>query len=325
MTRSTPPLQGIEAFILATRASSFRAAADRLALSPSAFSRRIQTLENFLGVALFDRSTPRPRLTDTGEIYRRQIESAINAICEATSELRALRQGAHLRVMCSQSFAIAWLMPRLQSCADSAAPAQTEIEIGRDLEMLRVGRAEMAIASDPREFEGLPSEPLISLDGIAVTAPTLRGGRRPPTTLDELAEHRLLAVDTPRDLWPRWLAQVGHHRQPANAPIYFDTLTLMYEAAANGLGVAIAMPAVAERYLKEGRLQPCFEARAQLNAGYSVVYASHAVQRRLDVQAFTLWLKQEMEDSRMRFSAVARPAPHTSTDLYCRPERMASV
>lgn len=318
MIRSAPPLQTIEAFIVATRMGSFRAAAERLALSPSAFSRRIQTLEGLVGVALFDRSTPRPRLTDAGEIYRRQIEPAINMIRSATLELSALRHGANLRVMCSQSFAIAWLMPRLQSYAESAAPAQVEIEIGRDLEMLRVGRAEVAITSDPGLIDGLPSEPLIALDGIVVTAPKMRGGRRPPTSLDDLAEHRLLAVESPRDLWARWFARVGQGQPPSNAPIYFDTLTLMYEAAANGFGVALAVPAIAERYLNDGRLRPCFHTRAELNAGYSIVYASHAVKRRPDVQAFIRWLKQEMEDSRVSFSVLAQSVQGVDAQrAYC--------
>jgi LysR family transcriptional regulator, glycine cleavage system transcriptional activator len=42
MTRRTPKMEAIEAFIEAARAPNFRTAAERCALSPAAFSRRIQ-------------------------------------------------------------------------------------------------------------------------------------------------------------------------------------------------------------------------------------------------------------------------------------------
>lgn len=47
--RQVPPLQAIEAFVTAARSRSFREAADRLALSPSATLRRIQALEAHIG------------------------------------------------------------------------------------------------------------------------------------------------------------------------------------------------------------------------------------------------------------------------------------
>ena len=49
MNQKTPPLQAIQAFVTAVHAPSFRVAADVLALSPSALSRRIATLERYLG------------------------------------------------------------------------------------------------------------------------------------------------------------------------------------------------------------------------------------------------------------------------------------
>jgi DNA-binding transcriptional LysR family regulator len=98
----------------AARAHSFRAAAEEMALSPSAFSRRIQSLESFLGTALFDRTGPMPRLTAAGEDYCRRIGAAIESICQATEAMHRSRQTGRLRLMCPPSFAINWLMPNLR-------------------------------------------------------------------------------------------------------------------------------------------------------------------------------------------------------------------
>ena len=320
MRQVAPPLQGIEAFIVAARSSSFRAAADALALSPSAFSRRIQALEAFVGAVLFDRSAPTLTLTPAGAAYRTDIEPAIDVIRNATRRLRTPRHRSLLRVMASQSFAISWLMPRLPSFREAHAESHVEIVLGRDLTALRIGKADIAVAYGPSDFGGLPFERLIELEGTIVTAPVLACGRPPPRSAEELSEHHFLGVQTPRDLWPRWLARAGLAEPSFSEPIYFETLTLMYEAAANGLGVALAVPTVADRYLQEGRLRPCFDLRAPVDADYNLVYASELVRQRPEIRAFARWMKIEADSSGTNFamltsarfkSGVERlPAPH---------------
>ena len=305
MRQVAPPLQGIEAFIVAARASSFRAAAEMLALSPSAFSRRIQSLEAFVGAVLFDRSASTPTLTPAGIAYRSEIEPAIDVIRNATQRLRAPRHRSLLRVMASQSFAISWLMPRLPAFREAHAESHVEIVLGRDLSALRIGKADIAVAYGPSDFKGLPFERLIALEGTVVTAPTLACGRSPPRTAAELSGHRFLGVQTPRDLWSRWLARAGLAEPSFSEPIFFETLTLMYEAAANGLGVALAVPTVADRYLQEGRLRPCFDLRAPVDADYNLVYGSELLRQRPEICAFARWVKTEAEASGTNFAALA--------------------
>lgn len=68
MKRRSPPWGAIEAFIVVGRqTASFKDAAAQLALSPAAFSRRIQQLEDHVGVKLFNRSGQTPSLTVAGE------------------------------------------------------------------------------------------------------------------------------------------------------------------------------------------------------------------------------------------------------------------
>jgi DNA-binding transcriptional LysR family regulator len=300
LRRAAPPLQGLEAFIIAARSASFRAAADALALSPSAFSRRIQALEDAVGARLFDRTAAAPTLTSAGEAYRREVEPAIEAIRAATLRLRAPPRPACLRVMASQSFAISWLMPR-SPVFQEATGTSLEMILGRDLAQLRLGRADVAVASGPSDFEGLPSERLIPLEGAVVSAEVMAGGRAPPASPAELSGHTLLAVQTPGDLWPRWFARAGLADLPGLRPLVFETLTLMYEAAANGLGVAVAIPTVADNYLEAGRLRACFDLRAATGTDYNLVFASEAVRRRPDVRAFTEWMKAEAQRSARRF------------------------
>ena len=67
--RRLPPLRAIEAFVRIVRLGSARAAADELGLSPSALSRRVAALEDFIGKRLFTRQHQAMRLTDEGQAF----------------------------------------------------------------------------------------------------------------------------------------------------------------------------------------------------------------------------------------------------------------
>ena len=67
MIRRLPPLRSLEAFIRVVRAGSAKTAAAELALSPSALSRRLGALEEFVGKPLFERKHQALKLTEEGQ------------------------------------------------------------------------------------------------------------------------------------------------------------------------------------------------------------------------------------------------------------------
>lgn len=315
MERIIPSLESLEAFLAAAQAPSFRAAAESLALSPSAFSRRLQQLERFLGKPLFDRSGVAPVLTPAGKVYHREMALALETIGAATRRFHAAPTG-RLRLMCPQSFAMTWLMPRLPAFITAHPEIDVQLTVGRDIEVLRQGAVDIAIMSGPRNFGDLPVIPLLDVDAVVVAAPEMAGGRQPPRNLGELHGHCLLGVDTPGDMWARFLDRVGAPDPKPRLTTSFATLALMYEAAANGLGVTLAIPAVCNSYLRDGRLRPCFDAHAQLGADYRLVMVDPATSRRKEVCAFSRWLLGEVQVTQVEFAHMLTPrteikaAPH---------------
>ena len=288
--RQAPPLEAIEAFILATRSASFRDAADRLALSPSAFSRRIQALEAFVGVALFVRDKGSVTLSKTGERYLRMVEPAIDSICRATVDLQAERGGMALRVVVPQSFAIGWLIQNLPDFQRKHPDVKVELRIGRDIDDLRRGHADVAIYVGPGNIGSMPAIRVAPINGVMVSAPLLASGAAPPTNLGELANVDRLAVYRPEGLWERWLRNLKYDGPPLAPPIYFEAQFLMFEAAAAGLGVAIVAPILAHRLLEQGRLVRLGAHEASLGIDYYLVSADEAVQRRPDAIKFRKWI-----------------------------------
>ncbi|MBQ1541377.1 hypothetical protein C5708_17305 [Caulobacter sp. CCUG 60055] len=301
MLRQAPSLEAAEAFLAAARARSFRAAAAELALSPSAFSRRIQMLEAFVEAPLFDRSGPAVRLTEVGARYLSQIEPAMETIRRATADLKdAAGRLGRLRLATSHSLAVGWLIPRLPDLLQRHG-LEVDLTVGRGPQVLRSGAADIALWGGDGGEDDLACDRIVDLDGVLVSAPTLADGRAPPRRLEDLAAHRMLSVRSPPDLWSHWLSGTGCGMAAASTP--FDTSHLMYEAAASGLGVTLAVPLLAERFLAERRLRPCLGVRRPVGSGYSLFYASADLRRRPQIRTFLAWLQEQAAGSLRTFDA----------------------
>src|SRR5260370_38698571 len=79
--RRLPPLNALRAFEAAARHQNFTRAADELSVTPGAVSQQIQTLEDYIGGALFKRPPKGLLLTDPAHI-------ALPALGEASDRLR---------------------------------------------------------------------------------------------------------------------------------------------------------------------------------------------------------------------------------------------
>lgn len=89
MNRIPFSLGALHAFEAAARLGSFKAAATELALSPTAVSHRIRTLEAQLGKPLFERRTRAVVLTADGRLLAEAVSGSFAAIAAAAPALAA--------------------------------------------------------------------------------------------------------------------------------------------------------------------------------------------------------------------------------------------
>lgn len=293
-----PPLAATEAFLAAARAPSFRAAAASLALSPSAFSRRIQLLEAFLGAPLFDRSGAVAELTPTGRRYLVSVEPAIEAIRQASMLVRAPARDK-LRVATSHSLAVEWVIPRLADIMQKLG-LDIDLVVTQERRLLKQGEVDFAIWGG-FEPDDIDSEVIVTLDAIPVAADRLNDGRSPPETIDDLVTHRILSVRNPPDVWRRWLFTAGYEGPVPQIATAFDSNQLLYESVASGLGVTLAVPLLSNRYLAEGRLKPCIAMSAPTGMAYRLHYAGPATRRNSAAMLFADLLKAEAIQSKREF------------------------
>ena len=112
-----PPLSTLRVFEAAARHKSFRKAADELNLTASAVSHGIQTLENWLGVELFNRQSRGLRLTGAGEAYAPPVNQALSVLAKATDQLPGRKATGTLSLSSAPTFANKILLPRLEKFA----------------------------------------------------------------------------------------------------------------------------------------------------------------------------------------------------------------
>ncbi|CAB3807289.1 LysR family transcriptional regulator [Paraburkholderia fynbosensis] len=105
-------MSSVEFFCAAAKAQSFTAAAAASGVTPSAISKAVGRLENWLGLKLFERTTRAIRLTDDGLAYYRACRQALEDIQEAENALT--RHGmprGELRISLPYSYGIKRVIP----------------------------------------------------------------------------------------------------------------------------------------------------------------------------------------------------------------------
>ncbi|MGP0057773.1 MAG: LysR substrate-binding domain-containing protein [Beijerinckiaceae bacterium] len=284
MGRDTPPWPALEAFVAAARSGSFKEAAQKLGLSAPAFTRRIQTLEHHVGLRLFDREAQRAVLTAAGRHYFELLQPAFESLCAATAAMTPDARARPLRLRISHSLATVWLAPRLAQFCASHPEIDLQLQARGTPDDLKAGLIDIGIFFSREPFEGLAVCKLFALEAFIVAAPTLFAAPLP--TLQDLARYPLLDLTDPGEIWPEWLQAVGYDGARPTAKVLFDSIEVMYQAAAAGVGLALAFRPIVDPFLADGRLHVAFAQRQEMAGAY---YAAATRQTLRHAAARKLW------------------------------------
>lgn len=290
--RRLPPLGALEAFVVVAQRGTLKAASTDLHLSISALSRRIQSLESHLGLALFDRRDRVFRLTIEGQTLLDSLVPVFESMIQAFDSVR--RDGLEaLRIGVLPAFASGWLLPRLARFRQ----AHPRLEVVLDTTpspLSRLGTGlEAAIVLFDRPEEGLYVRPLPSQSLIAVCAPQLTQGARPIRSPADLCDHTLMVHRDMPELLDAWLDGLDLRDAGPKAVEYYDSGPILLEAAAHGLGVALAFDFMVPQMLASGRLVRPFSDHVQSPLNYFFACRPGAVNGR-GLKAFHDWLFDEL-------------------------------
>lgn len=286
--RRLPPLRALEAFVRTVRLGSARAAADELSLSPSALSRRIGNLEDFVGKKLFTRARQAMQLTDDGhaffEAVNPQLEALARAVESQSENLSLLR--LHLGVL--PLFGSQRLFPRLGELRTRHPLLHIDIDTGPHLED-RVGDTlDAAIILSRGPSKGLHAVRLDFNMVHAIASNDLAkklGGEPDPSVLGK--QTFLIHNELPES-FQAWKTELALHDLEPAAIDHYDSGQLMLEAAAQGLGIAI-MHDDHLRRASDNRLTDLYGVEVESPYSYWFVCKPTALEER-PVRLFHDWL-----------------------------------
>jgi LysR family glycine cleavage system transcriptional activator len=294
MRRKIPSSHALLCFEAAAQHCSFSRAAQALALTQSAVSRQITALEEYLGVALFERTRHGVALTPAGQQYAGKVAQRLLAIEQDTLEImRGHSADDDVRLACVATFATQWLIPRLPLLRKKHPDMTVHIETRTRPFLFAESAFDAAIYAGTQEqvnqWAGTRHLLLQDEAVVAVCSPTLLGRRR-TFSPQAIAQLPLIQQSTRPDAWPAWFEAMQVDAPLARVGPRYELFSMACAAAAHGLGVALVPRLLIATELARGELVLAHPAPLPSQRHYFLIYPDQA-DLPPSVQRFSEWLQ----------------------------------
>lgn len=288
MRHRLPPLNSLRLFEASARLLSFKNAAEELLLTPSAVSHGIQSLEDWLGTPLFLRTTKGIVLSEAGNAYFPVVRQALELLANSSASV-ANKQGlGQLAISTASTFAARWLLPRLHRFRERHPDIRVVIDTSHERSELSNIGVDLAIRMGRGNWHGFIADKLLSEVMVPVCSPGIYARVR---DLKDIEQSPLIHVTTVSEDWAAWAMGCGRPMPNRANGIQFDTIQMAFEAASQGLGVAIGRKPLVNSELESGSLVEVWEAVSSNTSYWLIGAESRADDPR--IIAFRSWVIEE--------------------------------
>lgn len=257
-------LSQLSAFTCVARLGSFKKAGAELSLSTSAISHAIRTLEERLGVSLFNRTTRSVALTDAGHHLLGRIEPALRDVGDALAEMNDFRErpAGTLRINTSRGAGQLALMPVVPTLL--ALYPDISVELVDNEGMVDI--VAEGFDAGVRFLDAVPEDMVgVQIGGpqrfVVVGSPDYFARHPVPQHPDELHAHECIRYRFPSGRIYKWdFEKEGVHREiDVPGRVMLGDPTMELQAALAGVGLAIALESVVHADIAAGRLLSVLE------------------------------------------------------------------
>src|ERR1700722_17764197 len=196
--RRLPPLNALRVFEVAARTSSYAEAGAELGLTHGAVSRQIAAVERWLGQRLFVRAGGRMTAPPAALVFAAEVSLSFDRVIAAAEACGRLDARRILRVSAPTTFAMRWLIPRLDRFHTERPEVEVAVTTTMTLHDELRGGFDVAVRRGSAEREAWPQHrapPFLGEADTLVLSPELFA-RRPLHDLSDIADHVLLASET---------------------------------------------------------------------------------------------------------------------------------
>ncbi len=299
MRRKIPTTAALVAFELAARYESFTRAAEQLSLTQSAICRQIAGLEDFLGVPLFRRTRRGVQLTEAGRNYSRQVAMRLDAVERDTLSVMAHHgSGATIELAVVPTFATRWLLPRLPVFRKLHPEVTVNLTNRTRAFLFAETEFDAALHFGEAGWPGTEAHFLMHEDPVPVCSADLLAGRA-RLSAEEVAALPLLQQTTRPHAWRQWFDAGGLHVEHDMTGARLELFSMLAEAAAHHMGVALIPPFLIREELASGRLVIANDRALRIDKAYYLIIPERKAETRA-LTAFRDWLLAEAAAYRTR-------------------------
>ena len=308
------PLSCVRTFAVVGRLLSISRAAEELNVTPSAVSHQIKLLETHLDTRLFRREKNKLRLTQPGEQYMAQVSEALLLLTLATERLKKGSRDRHVvRIGCTPSFALLWLVARLQRFRKLQPELDLTVTAVPDPPAVQHGAFDVAFWYGSGAINGFVVEPLSANRIFPICKRSLaegeRGLRAPGDlarcTLIECSDETYYRYAQQREAWGMWLEAARAGDVVPKHELNFTPRVLMHKAVCAGLGVGLTRTLLAADGLASREFAVPFGPAVTTTATYNLVVAPHVAKRK-DIAAFREWVLDEASASAQKVERMLK-------------------
>jgi LysR family glycine cleavage system transcriptional activator len=292
--RRSLPLNALRVFEVAARTGSYAEAGTELGLTHGAVSRQIGLLEAWLGQRLFVRTGRRMTPTPAARAFAAEVSLSFDRMTEAAEACGRPSARHLLRVSAPTTFALRWLIPRLERFHAGAPDVEVTVTTTTTLHEELRGGFDVAIRRGSTERDAWPqhrSTAFLSETDTLIISPALFE-RMPLHHPSDIANHVLLASETRPGDWADWLARAALPHRPEQRRRVFDHFFVTLQAVVDGLGLGVGPLPVLQTDVVAGRLLTPFPAIQVPRTGY-VALVPFDVSKTSVLTSFIDWLVAE--------------------------------
>ena len=292
MRLQSPPLTELHALAAVARLGNITLAAEELCVTQGAISRAIMRLEEHFGKQLLSRGNRRVQLTEAGKNLLDQIGPALEKIEQVSGELRRASSSKTLTLSVSPSFFSNWLVLRLgrferkhpDIVLKFAHYKYGEEDFSDDTQ-------DVSIRAGALQSPSIFCEYLMGKSVAVICHPSLvqNGTIKEPRDLlgQPLLYHRMLP-----NIWSLWFREIGMPDVEIKLAHEFDYVTILIEAVAAGVGVAIVPRCLLDQVLELGKVAAPFNHHVESDRGFYFC-GPKAKSDLVTVRLFREWLSEE--------------------------------
>ncbi|WP_457580712.1 LysR family transcriptional regulator [Ensifer canadensis] len=292
MVRPHLPLNALRAFEASARHLSFTRAAIELCVTQAAVSHQVKLLESRLNVTLFKRLPRGLMITDEGEALLPVLQDSFDRMADMLERF----EGGHLRevlmIGAVGTFAVGWLLPRLADFQEKYPFIDVRLSTNNNRVDMAAEGLDYAIRFGSGAWHNIEATRLFEAPLSVLCVPEIADTLRRPADL--LSQTLLRSYRA--DEWVNWFAAAGiTYPAPLLKGVVFDSSLAMMEAAAQGIGVALAPPLMFSRLLSNGTVRQPFDVYTSMGSYWLTRLRSRTPT--LAMSAFHDWLMAAKEDS----------------------------